>query len=547
MPLAVIRRPADAAAGFAGERMMIRLIAAVLALPLALAAAPGHAAEAQGTTLRFIPQADLRVLDPVWTTAYITRDHGYMIYDTLFALDEHFKPQPQMVDTWTVSDDKLTYTFTLRDKLKFHDGQPVRSADCIASLERWMKRDILGQSLGDAIGEMKAIDERTFAIVLKKPFPLTLRALAKLSGSMPFIMPERIAKTDPNTQIKEAIGSGPFKFVAAEWEPGHKVVYVKNTDYVPRKEPPSWAAGGKVVKVDRVEWIYIPDPSTAANALQAGEVDWWWQVPPDLVPLLEKRGGVTVAATDPIGFTGVFRFNHLHPPFDNVKIRQAVLTALDQTDYMTAVAGDKRFWRTCYSFYTCGTPMASEAGADALKGKRDLEKAKALVKAAGYNGERVVVMDASDYPAVHAEALVTADLLQRLGFNVDLQTSDWGTVLTRRAKRSGVEDGGWSVFHTSFTGPDALDPSVNQGLRANGDKAWFGWPTDPELETLHDRWLDTEDLAAQKEIATALQAEAFRAVPYIPIGQFAIPTAYRNNLSGLITSPVLEMWNVEKK
>jgi peptide/nickel transport system substrate-binding protein len=295
--------------------MMIRLAAVILALPLALASmVSAHAADGEGTTLRFIPQADLRVLDPMWTTANITRDHGYMIYDTLFALDEHFQPQPQMVETWLVSDDKLAYTFTLRDRLKFHDGQPVRAVDCIASLERWMKRDILGQSLAEAVVEMKAQDDKTFAIILKKPFPLLFHALAKLSGGTPFIMPERIAKTDANTQIGEAIGSGPFKFVASEWEPGHKVVYVRNPDYVPRAEKPSLAAGGKVVKVDRVEWIYIPDPSTAANALQAGEVDWWWQAPPDLVPLLEKRGDITVAATDPIGFTGVLRFNQLQPP-----------------------------------------------------------------------------------------------------------------------------------------------------------------------------------------------------------------------------------------
>ena len=524
--------------------MNVRLAAAVLVLSLAHGATP---AEADGTTLRFVPQADLRVLDPIWTTANITRDHAYMIYDTLFALDDHFTPHPQMVDTWRVSDDKLAYTFALRDKLKFHDGAPVRAADCIASLERWMKRDILGQSMAEAVAEMKSLDDKTFSIVLKKPFPLLIQALAKLSGGSPFIMPERIAKTDANTQIKEPIGSGPFKFVASEWQPGHKVVYVKNTDYVPRAEPPNWASGGKMVKVDRVEWIYIPDPSTAANALQAGEVDWWWQVPPDLVPLLEKRRDITVAATDPVGFTGVLRFNHLQPPFDQVKMRQAVLAAVDQGDYMAAVAGDKRFWRTCYSFFTCGTPMASEAGAEGLKGKRDLDKAKALVKAAGYTGERIVVMDASDYPAVHAEALVTADLLQRLGLNVDLQTSDWGTVLTRRSKRGPVDDGGWSIFHTSLTGPDTLDPSIHLGLRANGDKAWFGWPSDPALEALHDRWLASEDPAEQKRIAASLQEQAFRTVPYVPVGQFAIPTAYRNNLSGLVPSPVVEMWNVEKK
>ncbi len=365
-------------------------VAAAVALA-ALVAAPAAHAQYSGKTIKFIPEADLRSLDPIWTTAYITRNHGYMVYDTLFALDEHFKPQPQMVDTWKVSDDKLTYTFTLRDKLKFHDGQPVRSADCIASLERWMKRDVLGQQMAEAVGEMKAQDDRTFAINLKKPFPLLLDAIGKLSSNVPFIMPERIAKTDANTQITDPTGSGPFKFVKEEWVPGNKAVYVKNPDYVPRKEPPSWAAGGKIAKVDRVEWVYIPDSATAAAAINAGEVDWWQQLPPDLVPLLQKNKDVVVASVDPLGSIGIMRFNHRLPPFNNEKMRQALLYVVDQKDVMTALAGDEKNWRTCYAYYTCGTPMASEAGADALKGKRDAAKAKALLKDAGYNGERIVM------------------------------------------------------------------------------------------------------------------------------------------------------------
>src|SRR5215831_13015261 len=227
-----------------------------LALGLMLAAGPACAQK----TLKFIPQADLRILDPIATTAYITRNHGYMIYDTLFATDAKFQIQPQMVDKWELSKDKLTYTFTLRDGLKFHDGQPVRPADCIASLQRWAKRDPLGQKLAEALDSWSAVNDKTFRLKLKKPFPLTLDALGKLASNVPFIMPERIAKTDAFQNITDATGSGPFKFLKEEWVPGNKVVYVKNTSYVPRKEPPSWAAGGKVVKVDRVEWIYIPDP-----------------------------------------------------------------------------------------------------------------------------------------------------------------------------------------------------------------------------------------------------------------------------------------------
>jgi peptide/nickel transport system substrate-binding protein len=505
----------------------------------------GQAGAKDGKTLRFIPQADLRVLDPVWTSAYITRNHAYMIYDTLFGMDEQLKPQPQMVDHWSLSPDKLTYSFTLREGLKFHDGQPVRAQDCVATLQRWMKRDSLGQKLADALGEMTAVDERSFTIVLKHPFPLLIESFAKLSQN-PFIMPERVAKTDANAQIKDTTGSGPFIFDAKGWNPGDKAVYVRNPDYVPRPEAPHWTAGGKIAKVDRVEWVYIPDATTAANALLAGEVDWWQQVPTDLIPLLKKNKEIHIAASDPLGYQAVLRFNHLQPPFNNVKLRQAVLAALDQKEYMQAVAGDPEYWRTCYSFYACGTPMTSETGAEPLKGKRDLAQVRALVKEAGYHGEKIIVLDATDYAAVHAEALVTADLLKRLGLNAELATSDWGTLLTRRSKRGPVEEGGWSIFHTSYQGPDST-PMLNDGLRANGEQAWFGWPSDPKIEALRDQFVVTEDHAAQQMIAAEIQEEGFKIVPYIPLGQFAIPTAWRDRLSGIILSPVVEIWNVEKR
>src|SRR5437870_7483866 len=327
---------------------------------------------AQGQkVLRFIPQADLRILDPITTTAYITRNHGYMIYDTLFAIDAKFQVQPQMVDKYEISKDQLTYTFTLRDGLKFHDGAPVRPADCIASIDRWSKRDALGQKMAEVTESWKAIDDKTFTLKLKKPFPLVLEALAKPSSNVPFIMPERIAKTDASTNITEPIGSGPFKFVKEEWVPGSKVVYVKNTDYVPRKEAPSWAAGGKVVKVDRVEWIYIPDSATAAAAINAGEVDWWQQLPPDLIPVLAKNKDIKIDNTDPLGSIGLLRFNHLQPPFNNQKMRQALLYAVDQNDYVLGIAGDPKNGRVCYSYFTCGTPLSSEVGAAPMKGKRD--------------------------------------------------------------------------------------------------------------------------------------------------------------------------------
>src|SRR6516165_7386510 len=355
------------------------------ALGLAAVIAAGglfiQGAAAQDKTLRFVPEADLRSLDPIWTTAYITRNYGYMVYDTLFAVNDKFEVQPQMVDKWSVSADKLTYTFTLRYGLKWHDGQPVKSADCIASIERWAKRDTLGQKLAELTDAWNAVDDRTFTLKLKKPFAFTLDALGKPSSNVPFIMPERVAKTDAFTQITESIGSGPCKMVKEEWVPGNKVVFVKNTDYVPRKEPPSWSAGGKIVKVDRVEWIYIPDSATAAAALNAGEVDWWEQLPPDLIPVLRKNKDIKVENIDPLGSMGMIRFNFLYPPFNNQKMREALLYAIDQNEYVLGIAGDAKNGRTCYSYFTCGTPLSSEVGAAPLKGKRDFEKAKQLIKA----------------------------------------------------------------------------------------------------------------------------------------------------------------------
>lgn len=530
------------------RRSLVSLLRlSVVAIGVTLAAAPPAAiAQGSGKTLKFIPEADLRSLDPIWTTAYITRNFGYMVYDTLFALDKDLKPQPQMVDSWSVSDDRLKWTFKLRDGLKFHDGQPVTAADCIASVARWGKRDPMGQALTAATAAMEAVDDKTFSISLKEPYPLMLDSLGKLSSNVPFIMPKRLADTDAFTQVTEAVGSGPFKFVKEEWVPGNKVVYVKNADYVPRKEPPSFASGGKVAKVDRVEWLYIPDSATAAAAINAGEVDWWQQLPPDLIPVLARNRDIVVTNVDPIGSIGMVRFNHLQPPFNNVKMRQALLYVVDQKDYLRAIAGDPKNWKECHAFYACDTPMASKAGAAPLDGPRDLAKAKALVKESGYNNEKIVVLSATDQPIVHAQALVTTENLRKLGVNVELQANDWGTLITRRSSKEPVDKGGWSIFHTWWVGPDMLNPALNSALKGSGAAAWFGWPTDEVIEKLRADWFRAPDLEAQKKIAAAIQERAFDQVPYVPTGQFIIPTAYRKNLSGVIVAPVAFLWNVEK-
>jgi len=514
---------------------------------LALLLAAASSAHSAGTTLKFVPEGDLRSLDPIWTTSGVTRNYAYMVYDQLFALDDQFRPQPQMVDQWTVSPDKLHYVFTLRDGLKWHDGKPVRSADCVASIERWMKRDILGQSLAEAISEMKAVDDKTFRIDLTSPFPLMLDAFAKLAAGALFIMPEHVAKTDPNTQVMESIGSGPFRFVKSEWVPGSKAVFEKNPDYVPRNEPVNWGAGGKVAKVDRVEWIYIPDMQTATNALRSGSVDWVAKVPQDLVPQLEQAKDVNIRVIDPFGSWVLMRFNHEQPPFNDEKLRQAVLWGINQSDYMTAIAGeDPKYWQACYSYYTCKTPLSTTAGAEALMGPRDLDKARALIKESSYKGEKIVIMSATDMTLSNASALVTADLFRKLGLNVDLQSMDWGTMQQRRASHAAPSDGGWNVFFTYFSAADMLNPALNIPLSSNGAKSWVGWPVNPKLEAMKNQWLVAEP-AAQQALAADIQVEAFKSVPYVPLGQFMIPTAYRSNLHGVIEAPEVFMWAVEKR
>jgi len=471
-----------------------------------------------------------------------------LVFDTLFSLDKDFKPQPQMVDRWTASDDKLTYRFILRDGLKWHDGQPVRAADCVASLERWGKRDTLGQKLMEAVGEIQAVDDKTFTITLKSPFPLILDALGKLSSNVPFMMPERLAKTDAYQQIPEAVGSGPFKFVKEEWVPGNKAVFVKNTDYVPREELPSFASGGKVAKVDRVEWLYIPDTTTAAAALNAGEADWYEQPLADLVPIFAANKDIVVATVDPLGNHGTLRFNHIQPPFTNLKLREAVLNLVDQKDYMAAAAGNPKYWKTCAALFGCGTPFETNAGADALLKGPNPAKAKQLIQEAGYKGEKIVLMSATDQPIVHGQALVTLEALRSAGLNVEFQANDWGTLITRRTSKEPIDKGGWSIFHTWFSAPDFYSPAVNILVRGSGEKAWFGWPTDPKIEELIDAWFKAPDLAAQKKLAADIQVEAYtNEIAYVPTGQFIVPTAYRKNVDGIIIAPVAFLWNVEKK
>lgn len=520
------------------------LAAAAFALPMAFGAALPGAASAE-TVLRVIPHADLKILDPIWTTAYISRNHGYLVYDTLYAMDESFTPQPQMAEAMPeISEDGLVYTMRLRDGLTFHDGAPVTAEDVVASLKRWGARDGMGQQLMGVTKSLEAADDKTIVLTLSEPYGLVVESIGKISSNVPFIMPARVAATDPNEQITDFTGSGPFVFQSDEWVPGSKVVYTKFEGYVPRDEPPSAAAGGKVAKVDRVEWLYFPDQATAMNALLAGEVDFFEQPANDLAPILAASPDVTVEVNDPLGNIGFARFNHLLPPFDDVDVRRAALMAMKQEDYLAAAVGDAEFWKTCYSVFPCGTPLANEVGSDVMA-TGDVEAAKAALAATGYDGTPVVIMQPTDIPVLSAFSLVSAEKLRNAGFEVDLQAMDWSTLTARRASREPVADGGWNLFHTWWIGADVIDPMAI-AFSGNPDAGWFGWAEDAELEAARKAFAKASTAEEKRAIAEKAQERLWAIGASGHLGQFFVPVAYRNNVDGLIKSPVQFFWNISK-
>ena len=496
--------------------------------------------------LRFIPEGDVAVLDPIWTTATVTRNHGYLVFDTLYGQDDAYAVQPQMVAGHVVEQDGRLWRLTLREGLRFHDGEPVRAQDVVPSIRRFAARDAFGRALMEVTDELSAVDDRTVQFRLRSPFPLLPAALGKTGTSMPCIMPERLAATDPNKQVSEMVGSGPFRFRADERVPGSLVVYEKFDRYVPRPDgSPAFTAGPKRAWFDRVEWRVIPDASTAANALGNGEVDWWQNVTPDLLPLLKRKPDMQTRVLDPGGGLGCLRFNHLFPPFDNPAIRQAALMTVDQAEVMTAVAGDDRsLWKDHVGVFSPGTPMATTAGTDAIVGKRDFAAARRALEAAGYKGEKIVMLDPTDYPQTHAMALVMADAFQKAGFNVDVASTDWGTLVQRRSSRKPPAEGGWNVFFTYLNGTNNFDPASQLGLRGNGDQAWFGWPRAPRLETLRTEWFNAPTQAAQKAICAEIQKQFFVDVPYLPLGAYYDSTAFRK-LEG-VRSGFVQFYDVKR-
>jgi len=515
---------------------------------LLMSAALALSVPADAKTLTAVMHSDLRIIDPGFTTAYITRDHGYMVYDTLLATDSSFKVQPQMAD-WKISDDKLTYTFTLRDGLKWHDGAPVTAEDCVASLKRWGANDGMGQKLMDFTASLEAADAKTIVLKLKEPYGLVLESIGKPSSLVPFMMPKRMAETPKGQQIKEQIGSGPFKFVAAEFQPGVKAVYEKNKDYVPRKEAPSWTSGGKVVKVDRVEWITMPDAQTAVNALQSGDIDFLENPSFDILPVLAADKEVKVDTLNKLGFQTLGRMNFLHPPFDNVKIRRAAFLAMSQKPVLDALVGNPDYYKICGAVFVCDTPLATDVGSETLVKGNGMAEAKKLLAESGYDGTPVVVMAPGDVVTLKAQPIVAAQLLRDAGFKVDVQATDWQTVVARRASQKPPKEGGWNMFFTNWVAADVVNPVVNVSVGGRGKNGgWFGWAEDAKMESLRDAFARATTPEDQKKLAAEIQKEVYDQVIYIPLGQYSTPSAWRKSLTGVLDGPATPVfWNVDKK
>jgi peptide/nickel transport system substrate-binding protein len=509
--------------------------------------APALSQGANARTLRFVPQANLANFDPIWGTQFVVRNASMLVWDTLYGIDSGFVPRRQMVEAEETSADGLTWTFRLRANLRWHDGEPVRAQDCVTSLERWMVRNGMGQTIRTLRQELVAVDDRTFRLRLSAPYPKLLFALGGNNTPIAFMMPERIARTDPFQQITEFVGSGPMRFNRPEWVPGARATWSRFEQYVPREEPANWLSGGKRMLVDRVEWIIQPDPATAGAALQSGEVDWWETPLNDLIPVMRRNRNIRIDIADPLGNIGCFRFNHLHPPFNDPRARQAVAWVMNQPDFMRAVVGgDDALWKAMGGVFTPDTPNYTEAGGEILTRPRDAATARRLLQEAGYSGQPVTMLVAQDLAPLSAMGQVANALLRSIGMNVDFVATDWGTVGARRASREPRERGGWNVFFTWFAGADCTNPASYLGLRAHGDQAWFGWPTDPAIEAGRDRWFAATNAEQEKAACDEISRAAMVSLPFVPTGFYRAYQAWRSNVSGIVPGPLPWFWGVSK-
>lgn len=506
------------------------------------------AAQAQGPSgnrlLRTVPSADVTVIDPMFSTAWISLIHGVMVYESLFTLDSQLNPKPQMAESWTTSPDGLTWRVTLREGLKFHDGAPVTANDVVASIRRWLVIDTVGRHLAGSVASVGEVDGKTIEVKLSKPYPGFMLSMAAIPARFQAVMRAKDALDAEGKpvlgQVTTGIGSGPFVFNHGERVVGHKAIYDRNPAYVPRSEPADGLAGGRRVLVDRVEWRVISDPATQTAALQAGEVDMLERGAPDLLPLLKRNANVKLTKITHLAGQNMLRANSTIPPFNNVKMRQALNWVVNQADYMQAAWGDPENWRTCNAFFICGTPFGTEAGAEDLK--MDLPKAKQMFIEAGYKGEKLYFISTKEIQTLGQMAEVAVDALQKAGLNVEIVWNDWGTVGQRlRNKES------WHLFLTGAPGAITFHPLTNVGTDMTCEgRNFVGWPCDPEVEKLRGAFLAADDAGRQKALETYHRA-LVQAAPYRVLGQYDTFVATRTNVSGLLNSPVIVYWNIEKK
>jgi len=541
--------PEVAAGGEMSRRGLIKAAAALagtVAMP-AVIGAQSPAAEASGT-VKVVPEVDLKVLDPVWTTALITGTHALLVYDTLFAADRRQRVHPQMIEKYARDEDEVTWRFVLRDGLGWHDGTAVTARDCVASIRRWAARSASGKTMMERAERLDVLDDNSFVLKFKEPFGLVPETLGR---SLAFMMRASDAETDPFTQIKTAIGSGPFIFLPDEWQPGAHVAYRRNPHYRPRLEAADGYAGGKIAKVERVEWTIIPDPATATAALVAGEVDYLTTPVADNLPLMRADPNVVIGVLDPLGWQFHIRMNSLAKPFDDAKARQGLqmLVESQQEAYLAATGMARELGKVCLAPFVCGSPGESMIGTERFS-TYDPGKILSLFKGAGYTGEPLVLMDPTDQSNLHMLAQVLSEHMKKVGLNVDLQAMDWSTLVSRRAIKAppSTDRGGWHIFPTAWPSATMMDPFINPPLDTSCDgKNWFGWPCDAELAQLRVAYIVARNDGERRQTIEAIQRRFFETAPYAYAGQYFPPVAYRGDrLRGVIGLAAPVYWNMEK-
>ena len=528
-----------------GPRLLPAL--GLLAASLVPVLVPSGQIQAGESRLRAAMNIELQILDPHITTATVTRAFGYMVYDTLIAMDSKGVFHPQMLESWSASEDRLTWTLTLRPGLAWHDGQPVTPEDCIASLRRWARNDAFGKRMMGSVRDIRVLDGRSFALDLSRPYAFVIEALGKPNANVPVIMPARVAATDISMPVTETTGSGPYTFRRSEWRPGDRAIFHRNAAYQPRPEPADGMAGGKVAHFDVIEFVSMPDPATKVAALRKGEIDYVEVLPFDFVDLLRKDKKIRLATLPPLAqVTGGLSVNNLIPPFNDVRMRRAMRMALDQGEIMagTGLPTDM-YLPFCQSVFLCGGPYASDVGTEPLR-QTSAEKAREMFHQAGYKGERIVFLHSTDSAQINPISLVVIEQLKRAGLNLDVYAADYSFQAQRRLKKDPVDQGGWNLMPVVWSGYDMINPLSHYTTSYSCGGSYPGWNCDPDMPPLVARFEVEADPAKRQALAEDMQRRVLDQAPQLFLGQYAPPTAYRANLTGVIFNGLHVFWNIRR-